>query len=180
VTEKDSEGGRESQLARHSEVGRDSVEPWKKKGGRSNPAPGVHVYDASPTIAFLTVCTLQRLTGLATSEVHADLIGAWHKADSWWVGRYVIMPDHIHLFCAPHSTDVTIEHWITFWKRQFRRQSPSAPQFQSRGFHHRLRRAENYMEKWEYVRRNPVRAGLVREPDQWPFQGVLHDLVWWD
>jgi len=28
--------------------------------------------------------------------------------------------------------------------------------------------------KWLYVRNNPVRHGLVKHPDDWPFQGVMH------
>jgi REP element-mobilizing transposase RayT len=124
-------------------VGRDSVEPNKFKV-RGNPSAGVHVFGDRTTIAFLTVCTIDRKRGLATAEVHARLVEAWNAATTWLVGEYVIMPDHIHLFCSPRTLDVSIEHWITFWKRQFRRLYPTAPRFQSRGFHHRLRRGEDY------------------------------------
>jgi putative transposase len=89
------------------------------------------------------------------------------------------MPDHLHLFCSPQTRKVSIEHWITFWKREFRRRCAPAPKFQSRGFHHRLRKGENYSVKWEYVRNNPVRAGLVRTPDEWPYTGILNNLPWW-
>jgi putative transposase len=159
-------------------VGRDSVEPSVERPKRRNPAPGVHILGDRATIAFLTVCTLKRERGLANVEVHAALQQAWNDANSWYVGAYVIMPDHMHLFCSPQTTDVSIEHWIAFWKRQLRRRCPTAPRFQSRGFHHRLRQGEHYSAKWEYVRRNPVRAGLVNEPDQWPFQGILNNLPW--
>ena len=30
--------------------------------------------------------------------------------------------------------------------------------------------------KWLYVRNNPVRHGLVKDPDDWPFQSVMNDL----
>jgi putative transposase len=91
------------------------------------------------------------------------------------------MPDHIHLFCTPNGEDHTLERWISFWKRRLRRQlrTPEAL-FQAHSFHHRLRRDENYSEKWEYVRMNPVRAGLGSHPDQWPYQGILNDLPWWN
>jgi REP element-mobilizing transposase RayT len=66
-------------------------------------------------------------------------VKAWTEANAWLVGAYVIMPDHIHLFCAPKNEEITIEQWIVFWKRQFRRRcGPTALRFQSRGFHHRL------------------------------------------
>ena len=35
-----------------------------------------------------------------------------------------------------------------------------------------------YEEKWEYVRNNPVRAGLAARAEDWPFQGVIHELMW--
>jgi REP element-mobilizing transposase RayT len=43
-----------------------------------------------------------------------------------------------------------------------------------------LRRGENYSAKWEYVRRNPVRAGLCARPEEWPFQGEMKVLRWHD
>jgi putative transposase len=38
-------------------------------------------------------------------------------------------------------------------------------------FDHILRNSESYSQKWDYVCENPVRAGLVRTADEWPFQG---------
>jgi len=38
-------------------------------------------------------------------------------------------------------------------------------------FDHILRNDESYTQKWEYVRENPVRAGLVPRADDWPYQG---------
>jgi REP element-mobilizing transposase RayT len=43
------------------------------------------------------------------------------------------------------------------------------------GFFDRLlRRDESYAQKWDYVWRNPVRAGLVERPEDWPYQGEIH------
>jgi putative transposase len=148
--------------------------------GRHNPATGVLISRDRPTIVFLTVCTLNRVSTLADPAWHGLLVQSWMDADAWLVGAYVIMPDHLHLFCAPKNEEVAMEHWIAFWKRQFRRKAgTTAPRFQSRGFHHRLRAGDSYHQKWEYVRANPVRAGLVKEPGEWLFQGILNDLAWW-
>ena len=40
-------------------------------------------------------------------------------------------------------------------------------------FDHVLRNDESYGQKWEYVRENPVRAGLVPRADDWQYQGEL-------
>ena len=147
--------------------------------GRTNPAQGVHTYAGQPTVVFLTVCSLNRNPILANAETRHALLNAWREAEAWRVGHYVIMPDHIHLFCSPADQSHTMEQWIQFWKRQFRRFiCADFPKFQSRGFHHRLRRSENYHETIEYVRANPVRAGLILRPEDWPYQGALNELIW--
>lgn len=160
-------------------VGRDSVEPINPQMPRENPATGVYIFRGQPTIVLLTVCSLNRKPALANERVHNNLVSAWQEADAWMVGSYLVMPDHLHVFCSPQNEQFSIEQWITFWKRQFHRlYGHDSPPFQSRGFHHRLRREEGYTEKWEYVRLNPVRAGLVTNSDDWPFQGTLNELRW--
>jgi putative transposase len=147
--------------------------------GRRNPAEGVLIFRGQPTIVFLTVCARNRRQCLANANVHDALVASWEEADAWLISCYLIMPDHIHVFCSPVNEGCEIEHWISFWKRRSRRRyGENAPRFQSRGFHHRLRRSENYRDKWDYVQANPVRAGLVKDASAWPYQGVLNELVW--
>jgi REP element-mobilizing transposase RayT len=146
--------------------------------GCDHPAEGVFIFRGQPTIVFLTICTKRRDPRLPNSRVHDALIKAWETVEAWLVGFYVIMPDHVHLFCTPKNEDYSVEQWIAFWKRQFRRHGADLPRFQPRGFHHRLRRGENYSDKWAYVRQNPVRTGLVAHVDEWPYQGVLNELRW--
>jgi REP element-mobilizing transposase RayT len=147
--------------------------------GREHPAEGVYVFRGQPTIVFLTVCSRNRRPKLANSAMHDALVACWQEADAWLVGFYLIMLDHVHLFCSPQNEDYTIERWITFWKRRVRhRIGGDEPFFQAHGFHHRLRRDENYAEKWEYVRMNPVRASLATDADEWRYQGVLNELRW--
>jgi len=153
----------------------------RERPSRSHPAEGVLIFRDQPTIVFVTICSRKRRSQLANDSVRNSLVESWSTAVAWLVGLYLIMPDHIHLFCAPNGEDHTLERWISFWKRRLRRQlrTPEAL-FQAHSFHHRLRRGENYSEKWEYVRMNPVRAGLVSHPDQWPYQGILNELPWWN
>jgi len=51
--------------------------------------------------------------------------------------------------------------------------SQSRPHWQKGFFDHLIRHGESYSEKWEYVRQNPVRAGLVGTPEDWPWQGEI-------
>ncbi|MFN2540629.1 MAG: transposase [Chthoniobacterales bacterium] len=147
--------------------------------GREHPTEGVRIFRGQPTIVFATICSRNRRPNLANPHVHDALLASWREAGAWLVGFYLIMPDHVHLFCAPADQDCAIEQWITFSKRRVRHHlQAKAPAFQAHGFHHRLRRSENYHDKWEYVRMNPVRASLVQNPEDWPYQGLLNELRW--
>jgi hypothetical protein len=56
---------------------------------------------------------------------------------------------------------------------------PARELWQPGFFDHVLRSDESYAEKWQDVLENPVRAGLVREMEEWPHQReiVLIDRV---
>jgi putative transposase len=92
------------------------------------------------------------------------------------------MPDHLHLFCAPTAlVPQTLESWIRFWKSVAARRWPrreEAPIWQRHFWDRQLRRGESYDAKWDYVVANPVRAGLVEQSNDWPYQGELSLLRW--
>jgi putative transposase len=116
---------------------------------------------------------------LAQASVQRALHVLWRDtATAWLVCDYLLMPDHLHLFCAPRDWEFSIERWIAFWKDRLAKTCPQAGPFQRGGFHHRLRTEESYAQKWQYVRENPVRAGLVKRPEDWPYQGRVHEIMW--
>ena len=49
--------------------------------------------------------------------------------------------------------------------------------WQEEFFDHVLRSDETYSQKWDYVRENPVRAGLVARVEDWPWQGEIDSLI---
>jgi len=52
--------------------------------------------------------------------------------------------------------------------------------WQSGGMHHRIRPWEGAEAKRDYMMMNPVRAGLVARPEDWPFRGeIFHNDEWW-
>jgi putative transposase len=146
---------------------------------RSHPVHGVRIDTFSPTIVFLTVCTKERQPWLADDAVHRALREVWCDATAWVVGRYVLMPDHLHLFASPGTPELPLDNWVRFWKSQFtRRHGNPAHAWQTDHWDRRLRNDESYSEKWDYVGDNPVRAGLVERSDDWPYQGELNELQW--
>ncbi len=150
-----------------------------REPGRRTPAKGVHITSGEANWVFLTVNTEGRERWLAQASVQKCLHALWlRRATAWLVSDYLLMPDHLHLFCAPHDLKFTIERWIAFWKDQFAKTHLDVGTFQRGGFHHRLRDGENYAEKWLYVRNNPVRAGLVERAEEWPYFGRVHEIRW--
>jgi putative transposase len=147
--------------------------------GRKHPARGVFISPHQPTIVFLTVCTQDRQPWLARPAVHEALRKVWHSTDTWLVGEYLLMPDHLHLFCAPRDLTVTLQRWVSYWKREFScLHLLDAGAWQRDFWDTRLRRGENYSQKWNYVRENPVRKKLAKQPEDWLFQGQLNVLPW--
>ena len=88
------------------------------------------------------------------------------------LGRYVMMPDHVHLFVCG-GRGFTLSSWIGGLKRAISVTVESPKLWQPGFFDHILRSDESYGEKWNYVRNNPVRAGLVKSAGDWPYQGEI-------
>ena len=213
-------------------------------------------HDNRSVILFVTVIVDQRLPVLANDLAHACTRKAWQTVCGWIVGRYVIMPDHLHFFCSPATFPPEDFHrWVRRWKAQVSRTFPMclrvgwartsvsmAPQrersrlsrpddwaatsaappaaagiaaraatsaappavaapaawaatsaappavavvpkrfrplFQPDCWDRQLRSGESYSQKWQYVRNNPVRKGLVANADDWPYQGEMNVLQW--
>jgi REP element-mobilizing transposase RayT len=62
-------------------------------------------------------------------------------------------------------------------KRITRDLNLSGTVWQEEFFDHVLRSSESYGQKWDYVKENPVRAGLVESSDEWPWQGEIESLM---
>ena len=136
------------------------------------------------TILFVTLCTEGRMPILASHNIVSLIVSAWSAADKWIVGQYVIMPDHIHFFCSPATNPpYDFQKWIIYWKRlttQIAARADARPSrlWQSGCWDTQIRTGSQYKEKWEYVRNNPVRKGLVVHADDWPYQGQMNVLEW--
>ena len=147
--------------------------------GRKKPARGVHIHLGDPNLVWTTLCTDKRVPWLANDFVHTRLQQVWRAATKWLVSDYVIMPDHIHFFAAPHDLNYPFDQWVTYWERQFAKLHDRDDwRWQPNPFHHRLRHDESYTQKWHYLRENPLRKGLVTRAEDWPFQGRIHDVRW--
>ncbi len=60
-----------------------------------------------------------------------------------------------------------------FLSKTWRLQGIPAPHWQKGFFDHVLCSPESYADKWQYLAQNPIRAGLVKAVDEWPYQGEI-------
>jgi putative transposase len=139
---------------------------------------------ADAPVYFITCCVRDRKPLLANETAMSVLHEVWDNGESlygWKVGSYVIMPDHVHFFCVTTVDAKPLSLFIGKWKEWtakylHRRHGYDAALWQDRFFDHLLRSEESYTEKRLYVQNNPVRAGLVKEPEAWPYWGTRHAL----
>ena len=130
-------------------------------------------------IFFVTICTRNRrhIPSLPVAQKAFDEHSKRGMSDfGVTVGRYVVMPDHVHLFVSG-TPDFVLGRWVGGLKRRMARAlSVRADFWQSGFFDHVLRSDESYQAKRLYIADNPVRAGLVTESKYWPYQGDIASL----
>ena len=135
----------------------------------------------APPFYFVTFCARNRSPILANERVHECFRRYVEEGRRFnvAVGRYVIMPDHIHLFVRIPA-NLSLSRWVKGLKRSI--SGMAAPDEITNGasslwqpgfFDHLIRNSESYDQKWNYTAENPVRASLVERREDWPFQGEI-------
>ena len=120
---------------------------------------------------FITICTRPRHLNQLCLPERSDFIllsaEKYHHLHRWHCSLILLMPDHLHaLIQVPERCKLT--HVIASWKGYLAR---NLNILWHRGFFdHRIRRSESLNEKWNYIEMNPVRAGFVTQPKDWPYR----------
>jgi putative transposase len=133
---------------------------------------GLHRY-------FLTFCTHERHRGFAESDrvtlVLAQILRAALE-ESVAVITYCFMPDHLHLFVEGLSDAADCRRFICRAK-QFSgyhyQRAFGTRLWQRYGYERTLRDSDATISVIRYIVENPVRAGLVVRPDDYPFVGSV-------
>ena len=129
---------------------------------------------------FITICKQDRQKILATKDILNAFTAFAQLAESRRniaVGRFVIMPNHVHFFVrGPKEFELSgwiglMKQYLTFALRE--RAEATEPFWQRGFFDHIIRSSESYSLKWQYVRENPVRAGLAQTADEWTCAGEI-------
>ena len=132
---------------------------------------GIRLPCETSIIYFVTICVKDRRKILATPEVFEAIKFVIPQLRNWRVLAGVIMPDHTHWVVSPvgdrHLSAGDFSHGF---KRLLRKRlGPQSWEWQRRCFDGLLRSDDNLRSKWIYVRDNPVRHGLIKRAEDWPY-----------
>jgi putative transposase len=89
------------------------------------------------------------------------------------VAGYVVMPDHIHLLVSEPKKALLCKA-IQALKLSVSVQSRRRPFWQARYYDFNVHNEAKRVEKLRYMHRNPVKRGLVRKPEDWPWSSFRH------
>ena len=136
-----------------------------RKSLRHDPPPWV----VNDSIFFITICSLPRgKNQLCIEPLSSRLLTSAtnvHERGSWWLLMMLLMPDHVHMLAAfpdGNGPAPAVRNWKRFAARHF------GVKWQRDFFDHRIRHDESLEGKESNIRLNPVRAGLVDRPEDWP------------
>ena len=141
--------------------------------------------DELPVIYHVTVgCAWRRRLFVERKHVHLA-VECLQRADSqhaWNVWNSCFMPDHVHLLLSPtRSREQPLAAFVQAWKicvtLRLHRVGMIGNIWQAEFFDHLLRTDEKLGETWEYIRMNPVRAGICELPGEYPFSGRPEDIL---
>ena len=145
------------------------------------------------TARFITFSCYHRLRLLTSEDTiipFLEELERQRQRDNFKVLGYVVMPDHVHLIIYPPdplavgSVIGEIKKRSSFkilsmWKKQDKeilnrlmvsgRGRQKYAFWQPRGYDHNCRTVEYVREKINYCHMNPVKAGLVSQPGDWPW-----------
>ena len=111
----------------------------------------------------------QLLTESALAQILLDSARFYESKQRWHITLFLLMPDHLHaLLSFPRNGSMSsvIGDWNHFQARKHR------IIWQEGYFDHRLRdeqRGEQLSAKLNYIRQNPVVAGLCANATDWPW-----------
>jgi putative transposase len=85
----------------------------------------------------------------------------------YFVGLYVVMPEHIHLLVTEPEKEPLAKPMQALKQSVFRHLGRGEPFWQSRYYDFNVYTERKRIEKLRYIHHNPVKRGLVASPEDW-------------
>jgi REP element-mobilizing transposase RayT len=95
------------------------------------------------------------------------------QGDRYAMSAWCVMPNHVHVVVTPYgkfSLSSVLHSWKSFTAHKINKVLGSKGKvWQEESFDHLVRHEKAFAEFVAYTERNPVMAGLCKQPEDWPF-----------
>ena len=108
-----------------------------------------------------------------------DVLEHYREQKRYLLHEFVIMPDHLHLVLTP-AVEISVERAVQLIKGGFSYQLGKQKRgliWQESFTNHRIRDEHDFEHHAEYIRMNPVRAGLAERPELYPYSSAARNAV---
>ena len=131
------------------------------------------------TTYFITICAHMQRNLFQRDQVAELMVGTFFKyrdAKEFELHEYVVMPNHVHLLLSLNSRQ-QLGRVIQLIKGGFShslrdRGIVFREVWQQRYYDRRVRDANEFAEFSHYIRKNPVRKGLVATAEEYPYSSA--------
>jgi REP element-mobilizing transposase RayT len=135
-------------------------------------------YQKAGRAIFVTFCKANRMA-FAPEARDAILQHCLHDHNKRYdLHAAVVMPEHVHLLLSPLRDEQGWPYSLptilkllkgTSARSVNKLMNSNGPVWQEESFDHVLRSQESFEEKLEYLKQNPVRRGVVKKPEDYPW-----------
>ena len=132
-----------------------------------------------PRAYFLTLCTRDRVPHFRSRRIAFWLLESLQQTaaqQSFTLRAYCLMPDHLHAVVQGDSPSANLVSFVKTFKHKTTfhfRAKTGKTLWQVSFFDHILRTTEDLSKTAEYILLNPVRAGLVQRPHDYPYSRIF-------
>src|SRR5438874_1572129 len=130
---------------------------------------GLVRYQQTGDLHFITISCYRHaniLGTLAARNILQQILEETRKKYGFQILGYVFMSNHIHLLVT-EPEEKKLSTVIQIFKQRFSRTSSEEFVWEPRYHDFNVFTEAKKIEKLRYMHRNPVKAGLVEQPDQW-------------
>jgi putative transposase len=132
---------------------------------------------------FVTFTCYHRRPGFTSAcacDLFMEVLESMRRRFAMRVYGFVVMPEHVHLLISEPERGVLADaiHYLQLcFAKRVHGLSPELPGgvfWQKRYYDRNIRNESEFTEKLQYIHRNPVKRGLVKEPAEWKWSSSRH------
>jgi len=139
---------------------------------------GLYRFHQSRLPHFITFTCYRRQSFLNTPtrlDAFLQVLERTRLRYQFFIYGFVVMPNHIHLLISEpgHGTIATVIQSLKIASAK-RAKPQDSPFWQRRYYDRNVRDHEEFIQELKYVHRNPMKRGLVAQPEDWLWSSYRH------